>query len=68
MAHPNVMLRNLFEPLNYLVVYKGQRKRRKYLWLHGIGRHTEEEMYAIAERDLLAVSRIVGGQEIPPWR
>ena len=52
-----------FKPLNYLVLYKGQRKTRNYLWLHGIGRHTEEEMYAIAEPDLLAVSRILGDKK-----
>ena len=35
-------------------------KARRVLWSHGIGRHSEEELYGIAERDLLAVSAILG--------
>ena len=30
------------------------------MWSHGIGRHTVQEMFGIAERDLLAVSEILG--------
>lgn len=37
-----------------------KRKVRNDLWNHGIGRHTEQEIYEIAERDLLAVSEILG--------
>ena len=50
----------LLPPLKYLVFYMLKRKVRKYLWSHGIGRHTEQEIYGIAERDLLAVSEILG--------
>lgn len=37
-----------------------KRTLKNYLWSHGIGRHTEGELYGIAERDLLAVSEILG--------
>ena len=37
-----------------------KRSVRRDLWSHGIGRHSEEELYGIAERDLLAVSAILG--------
>ncbi|CAH3123258.1 unnamed protein product [Porites lobata] len=50
----------LFLPLKYLVFYMIKRKVWKDLWSHGIGRHTEQEIYGIAERDLLAVSEILG--------
>ena len=47
-------------PSKYLIFYWLQRKFRKDLWSHGIGRHSEQELYGIAERDLLAVSAILG--------
>jgi len=50
----------LILPLKYLVLFMVKRNVKKYLWSHGIGRHTEQELYAIAERDLLAVSEILG--------
>ena len=50
----------LFLPLKYLVFYMIRRKVWKDLWSHGIGRHTEQEIYGIAETDLLAVSEILG--------
>ena len=50
----------LFLPLKYLVFYMIKRKVWKDLWSHGIGRHAEQEIYGIAERDLLAVSEILG--------
>lgn len=50
----------LFLPMKYLAIFMTQKKVRNYLWSHGIGRHTEEEMYGITERDLLAVSEILG--------
>ena len=37
-----------------------RRKIRRDLWGHGIGRHSEQELYGIAERDLLAVSEMLG--------
>ena len=46
-------------PLKYLSRFLFKRKASKYLWSHGIGRHTEQELYEIAERDLLAVSEIL---------
>ena len=51
---------HLFPPLKYLIFYMIRRKVGKDLWNHGIGRHTEQELYGIAERDLLAVSEILG--------
>ena len=30
------------------------------MWSHGIGRHSEQDVFGIAERDLLAVSEILG--------
>ncbi|XP_015762677.1 PREDICTED: failed axon connections homolog [Acropora digitifera] len=51
---------HLLFPFKYLVFYMIKRKVRNDLWNHGIGRHTEQEIYEIAERDLLAVSEILG--------
>ena len=36
------------------------RRVRSDLWSHGIGRHSEQDLFGIAERDLLAVSAILG--------
>ena len=47
-------------PLKYLVFFNIKRKAKNYLWSHGIGRHTEQELYGIAKRDLLALSEILG--------
>ena len=47
-------------PVRYLVSYMIQRNRRKNLWGYGIGRHSEQEVYGIGGRDLLAVSEILG--------
>ena len=30
------------------------------MWSYGMGRHTEQEIYGTTERDLLAVSEILG--------
>ena len=51
---------HLVAPVKCLVFYMLQRKIRKNLWAHGIGRHTEQELFNIAERDLLAASDILG--------
>lgn len=40
-----------------------QRKCKKDLWAHGIGRHSEQDVYGIGERDLLAVSEILGNKK-----
>ncbi|KAL9961677.1 hypothetical protein ACROYT_G030670 [Oculina patagonica] len=51
---------HIFFPLKHLVVYRIKRKIRRHLWSQGIGRHSEQGLYGIAERDLLAVSEILG--------
>ena len=47
-------------PLKYLVSRLVSGRMQKYLWAHGIGRHSREEIYGIAERDLRAVSELLG--------
>ena len=37
-----------------------KRKVRGDLWSHGIGRHSEQDLYGIAEKDMQAVSAILG--------
>ncbi|KAL9961685.1 hypothetical protein ACROYT_G030678 [Oculina patagonica] len=49
-----------FFPVKYLVFYLGQRRCRKDLWSHGIGRHSEQDLYGIGEKDLLAASEMLG--------
>ena len=51
---------NLFFPLKHLLVHRVKSKIRRDLWSQGIGRHSEQDLYGIAERDLLAVSDILG--------
>ncbi|KAL9961674.1 hypothetical protein ACROYT_G030666 [Oculina patagonica] len=51
---------HLILPLRHLIFYMVKRKVRGDLWSHGIGRHSEQDLYGIAERDLLAVSAILG--------
>ena len=51
---------HLFFPLKHLLVYRVKSKIRKDLWSQGIGRHSEQDLYGIAEIDLLAVSDILG--------
>ena len=53
-------LGHLALPVRYLIFYWLQRKFRRDLWSHGIGRHSEQDLYGIAERELLAVSAILG--------
>jgi len=40
-----------------------QKKFKNYLYSHGIGRHSEEELYGIAEKDLRAVSAALGDKK-----
>jgi len=54
------MLGHLPAPVKYLTICRVTRRMKNNLWSHGIGRHTEQELYGIAERDLLAVSDILG--------
>lgn len=51
---------HLFFPLKHLIAYRIKSKIRRDLWSHGMGRHSEQDLYGIAERDLLAVSEILG--------
>lgn len=50
-------------PMRYLARFLNHRKVKNYMWSHGIGRHTPQEMYGIAERDLLALSEILGKKD-----
>lgn len=43
-----------------LIVFGGQRRVKSYLHGHGIGRHTKDDIYSIAYRDLASVSAILG--------
>ena len=47
-------------PLRYLIFYMVKRKVMGDLWSHGIGRHSEQDLYGIAEKDMQAVSAILG--------
>ena len=42
-----------------IIAFGGQRKVKSYLNGHGIGRHTKDEIYSIAYRDLASVSAIL---------
>lgn len=47
-------------PLKYIMTWLVSRHMQKYLWNHGMGRHSREEIYSIAEKDLRAVSQLLG--------
>lgn len=47
-------------PLKYVASWMFYRALKNYLWSHGIGRHTREEIYSIAENDLRAASELLG--------
>ena len=55
-----VFFGHLVLPLRYLACYMINRRVRSDLWSHGIGRHSQQDLFGIAERDLLAVSAILG--------
>ena len=57
------VFRSVWFPLRYLIFWRFQRITKGYLHGHGIGRHSEEEIYSIAERDLRAVSQFLGSKE-----
>jgi glutathione S-transferase len=44
-----------------------QRRVKGGLYGHGIGRHSEKEIYGIAERDLRAVSAYLGKKKFLFW-
>lgn len=47
-------------PLRYVIFYFIQRRCRGDVWSQGIGRHSEQDVYGIAKRDLLAASAVLG--------
>ena len=51
---------HLVFPLKHLIAHQITKKIKRDLWGHGMGRHSEQELYGIAQRDLLAVSEILG--------
>lgn len=51
---------HLVFPLKHLIARHIMKRIKRDLWGHGMGRHSEQELYGIAQRDLLAVSEILG--------
>ena len=51
---------HLVFPLKHLIARHITKRIKRDLWGHGMGRHSEQELYGIAQRDLLAVSEILG--------
>ena len=47
-------------PLKYVMTWLVSYHITQSLWSHGIGRHSEEEIYSIAEKDLRAASQLLG--------
>ena len=54
---------NLPWPLRVLVPMLAQRGTKKMLYMHGLGRHSGEEIVGIAKRDLKALSDYLGEKE-----
>ena len=50
-------------PLKYFVFRSFQQQIRTYLYGHGMGRHSEQEISGIAKQDLTAISIILGNKE-----
>ena len=50
-------------PLKYLMTWYLRRTYRQYLYGQGMGRHTEEEIIGIFERDMRAISKLLGDKE-----
>ncbi|XP_074637222.1 failed axon connections homolog [Acropora palmata] len=50
-------------PLKYVMSWFASRYMQNYLWSHGIGRHSSEDLYKIAEEDLRAVSQLLGNKK-----
>ncbi|XP_032241605.1 failed axon connections homolog isoform X2 [Nematostella vectensis] len=65
--HANVVRDEAFShlpsPIRHVVFWRVQSACQGYLQAHGMGRHTEEEIYAIAERDLKGISALLGDQK-----
>ena len=51
---------HLVFPLKHLIARHITKRIKRDLWGHGMGRHSEQELYGIAQRDLQAVSEILG--------
>lgn len=49
-------------PMRALVKKMVQRKVRKNLWAHGLGRHSQQEIVELAARDLSAIATWLGGK------
>lgn len=47
-------------PLKHVMSLLISRYMQRTLWSHGIGRHSKEEIYSIAENNLRAVSQLLG--------
>jgi len=47
-------------PLKYFMSWLVSHYMKRSLWGHGIGRHSKQEIYSIAEKDLRAVSELLG--------
>lgn len=47
-------------PLRFVMSWLFSHHMGRSLWSHGIGRHSREEIYSIAEKDLRAVSQLLG--------
>ena len=47
-------------PLKYITSLLLTQYMRGHLFRHGIGRHSQEEIYGIAEKDLRSVSQLMG--------
>ena len=56
-------LKGFWFPIRFFIFRSLQRKIRGYLHGHGIGRHSEQDIYDIGERDLRAFSEILGNKE-----
>ncbi|MBI2993629.1 MAG: glutathione S-transferase family protein [Gammaproteobacteria bacterium] len=50
-------------PLRVLVPMAAQRRVKKSLYIHGLGRHSDDEILDIAKRDLKALSDYLGDKE-----
>ena len=59
----DLAFRQLWFPIRYIIFWRLQRKVWGYLNGHGIGRHSEQDIYSIAENDLKSYSVILGNKE-----
>ncbi|KAJ7388674.1 hypothetical protein OS493_036390 [Desmophyllum pertusum] len=57
---PGFLFGNRVLPLRYLLFYMVRREVMSQLWSYEISRHPAQDLYEIAQRDLIAVSAILG--------